>query len=80
MTFSLCLIGIPWLEWPAFLAIAFIVSRIMDIIKPPPARESQALASGIGIVMDDVLANIYALIVNHLIWRYAIVKFVLATT
>ena len=66
------------MTWPAFLVIAFIVARIMDILKPPPARESQALAGGIGIVVDDIFANIYALVLNHLIWRYAIERFVLS--
>ncbi len=78
LMFPICLIGIPFMTWPAFLVIAFIVARIMDLLKPPPARAAQALAGGIGIVMDDVLANVYALVINHLIWRYAIERFVLA--
>lgn len=77
LTFPICLIGIPFMTWPAFLVIAFIVSRIMDILKPSPAREAQALSGGVGIVTDDVFANIYALVINHLIWHFAVQKFVL---
>lgn len=39
---------------------AFIVFRIFDVIKPPPARwMERRLPGGIGIVMDDVMAGIY---------------------
>lgn len=39
---------------------AFIVFRILDVIKPPPARwMERRLPGGIGIVMDDVMAGIY---------------------
>jgi phosphatidylglycerophosphatase A len=43
----------------------------MDIIKPPPARQLQALRGGWGIVADDVMSSLYALAVNHAIWRVA---------
>jgi phosphatidylglycerophosphatase A len=68
LTFPICLIGIPWVEHVWFLGIAFVVSRIMDIIKPFPARRLQDLHGGLGITVDDVIANIYALGVNWGIW------------
>lgn len=67
-TFLICVLGIPWMEHPWFLAVAFVVNRVMDIIKPPPARQSQSLSGGLGIVLDDVLACGYALLVNHGLW------------
>ena len=43
-----------------YVLIAFVVFRIMDIIKPYPARQWQELHGGIGIVIDDVVAGIYS--------------------
>jgi len=34
LTFPLCVLGMPWLEHPWLLAVAFVVNRAMDIIKP----------------------------------------------
>ena len=39
--------------------VGFVVFRILDIIKPPPARQVEALSGGWGIVADDVIAGIY---------------------
>ncbi|MDI6775001.1 MAG: phosphatidylglycerophosphatase A [Verrucomicrobiota bacterium] len=68
LTFPLCVIGLPWPEHPWLLAVAFVVNRLMDIVKPPPARRLQKLAGGAGIVADDVISCLYALAANHLIW------------
>ena len=46
---------------------AFIVWRILDIIKPPPARNLEKLKGGLGIMIDDVISGIYTLIIMHLI-------------
>ena len=43
--------------------VGFFVFRILDIIKPPPARRIEALPGGWGIVADDVVVGIY----GHLI-------------
>lgn len=43
--------------------VGFFVFRILDIIKPPPARQAEALPGGWGIVADDVVVGIY----GHLI-------------
>lgn len=39
--------------------VGFVVFRILDIIKPPPARQVEALPGGWGIVADDVVVGIY---------------------
>ncbi len=39
--------------------VGFFVFRILDIIKPPPVRQAEALSGGWGIVADDVVAGIY---------------------
>jgi len=46
---------------------AFILFRLFDIWKPYPIRRLEGLESGLGIMADDVLAGIYALIVNSLL-------------
>jgi phosphatidylglycerophosphatase A len=43
-----------------FMIIAFILFRIFDIMKPYPARRMEKLPAGWGIVMDDIIAGIYA--------------------
>jgi len=47
--------------------IAFVVWRTLDIIKPFPARKSESLEGGLGIMMDDIISAIYSLIIVHLI-------------
>ncbi len=49
----------------ALVAVIFLISRITDILKPSPARQLQAVRGGLGIVLDDLVADIYAWI---LIW------------
>jgi phosphatidylglycerophosphatase A len=72
MTFPVCMIGLPLS--PLMLVIAFVTSRICDIVKPAPARGLQRLKSGLGIVIDDVIANVYCLAINHAIY-WALVKY-----
>lgn len=47
--------------------LAFIVWRTLDIIKPFPAKKSESLEGGLGIMMDDIISAIYSLIIVHLI-------------
>ena len=68
LCFPLALVGIPFQQYWLFVAFAFVVARGFDIVKITPAREAQSLQGGLGIVLDDAAANVYALIVNHLAW------------
>lgn len=52
------LIAIP--KTTKLMIIAFLLFRVFDIIKPFPARRSERLPGGWGIMMDDVIAGIYA--------------------
>ncbi|UCF63511.1 MAG: phosphatidylglycerophosphatase A [bacterium] len=47
--------------------IAFILFRIFDIFKPPPINASQKFRAGWGIMMDDVVAGLYTLIIMQLL-------------
>jgi phosphatidylglycerophosphatase A len=42
--------------------LALILFRIFDILKPPPIRQLERLPEGTGIMLDDVAAGIFALI------------------
>lgn len=44
------------------LVTAFLLFRLFDIWKPFPARESQALTGGVGVMADDLIAGVYALV------------------
>ncbi len=45
----------------------FLLWRVLDIIKPPPARNLERLEGGIGIMIDDVISGLYTLIIMHLV-------------
>lgn len=44
------------------LVTAFLLFRLFDIWKPFPARESQALTGGMGVMVDDLIAGLYTLV------------------
>ena len=55
---------------PILTAIwAFLFSRIMDIVKPPPGRLLERLPAGWGILLDDVVASLYAAALLHILAR-----------
>jgi phosphatidylglycerophosphatase A len=64
------LIAVP-LAWKTFVA-GFILFRGFDIVKPPPVRQLERLAEGTGIVLDDVAAGLYGLIVMHLLLHFGL--------
>lgn len=51
-----------WWEFP----LAFFLFRGFDVLKPFPINRLQSLPGGVGIVLDDLLAGIYALVVMAL--------------
>ena len=57
----LVLVAAP-LDWRAYLA-AFLLFRVFDIVKPWPVRAiERRVAGGLGIMLDDVAAAIYAIL------------------
>jgi phosphatidylglycerophosphatase A len=61
---------------PAAWITAFALFRAFDIWKPWPVRQLEQLPGGTGIVMDDVMAGIYAALVLYLAgWNNSISKF-----
>lgn len=51
------------------VVIGFFLFRLFDIVKPPPSRQSERLKGGLGVVMDDVVAGVYANILLQIISR-----------
>ena len=45
------------------LLAGFLLFRVFDIVKPWPARQLEGLPAGWGIMLDDVAAGVYALLV-----------------
>ncbi|HZR66868.1 MAG TPA: phosphatidylglycerophosphatase A [Terriglobales bacterium] len=56
-------------SWKTVLA-GFILFRGFDILKPPPARQLERVPEGAGIVLDDIAAGIYALLVMQLLFHF----------
>lgn len=50
-----------------FVATAFVIWRLLDIIKPFPARLAEKIKGGTGIILDDVIAAFYTLLIVHII-------------
>jgi phosphatidylglycerophosphatase A len=51
------------------IAAAFVLFRLADIAKPPPARGLQRLPAGWGILIDDLIAGVYA---AAALWLFAL--------
>ncbi len=60
--------GTGWLP----LLSCFLLFRIFDIIKPFPIKKVETLPEGWGIVMDDLVAAVYAGVIINL---YLLLKF-----
>jgi phosphatidylglycerophosphatase A len=50
-----------------YVVIGFFLFRFFDIFKPPPIRRLERVRGGYGVVLDDVVAGLYANIVLHII-------------
>jgi phosphatidylglycerophosphatase A len=50
-------------------AAAFLLFRLLDVTKPPPARAAESLPGGVGVVADDLVAGLYANLIGQLLWR-----------
>jgi len=60
MTFLL----VPMVD-PVVVLIGFVLNRLFDITKVPPARQCEALPEGWGIMIDDWVAGMYSGVVLY---------------
>lgn len=67
----IALIGVP-LVWK-YMIVSFILFRGFDILKPFPLRRLEMLPRGTGIMMDDVGAGLYALLLMQL-WLHFVAR------
>src|SRR6266568_3579126 len=56
------------------LVLGFILFRGFDIVKPPPLRHLEKLREGVGIVLDDVGAGLYALACMQIVLHFGLLK------
>lgn len=64
MLYPIATIGLPLIEHPWLILATFVIVRILDILKLPPARQIQYLPEGWGIVADDFASQLYALLAS----------------
>jgi phosphatidylglycerophosphatase A len=46
---------------PVVVAVGFVLFRVFDVVKPFPANVAQRLPGGVGVMVDDLIAGLYAL-------------------
>lgn len=78
-TAGVCL---PLLLWPTlptgfveaalYCGGAFVLFRLSDIIKPWPARQLEKLPHGWGVLIDDLMAGVYAMVAMQVILRFVL--------
>ena len=58
MGFLITMLGVP--ATLRAMILGFILFRFFDIAKPPPIRRLERVGGGYGVVLDDVMAGVYA--------------------
>lgn len=65
MCISLCFVPVRW----PYLLGGLVLFRLFDIIKPLYIRRMEQLKGGWGVMMDDVVAGVYAnLLLQIIVW------------
>jgi phosphatidylglycerophosphatase A len=74
LTFPLAALALAGFRRPGVGLVAlFVVSRVLDSLKPAPALLAGSLPGGAGIVADDLIANLYAALLAvslRRLWRW----------
>jgi len=53
----------------AVAVVGFLMFRLFDIVKPPPVRQLERVSGPWGVLLDDIMAGVYANIVLQVVWR-----------
>ena len=57
----IAILPFAFLAWWEYMA-AFVLFRLFDIFKPWPVRQLEAIGGGLGVMLDDAAAGLYALL------------------
>jgi phosphatidylglycerophosphatase A len=52
---------------PIIIITVFIIWRIFDIIKIYPANSAEKLEGGLGIMLDDIIAGLYSMVLGYIL-------------
>ncbi len=63
----LSLFLVPYNFW--IMILGFILFRIFDIIKPPPAKAIEKFSGAFGVMFDDIIAAIYTNFILQVVCR-----------
>lgn len=63
--FPITLIAIP--AYWYYVISAFVLFRFFDILKPWPIRKLESVPGGLGVMLDDIAAALYVLLILHLV-------------
>ncbi|MDN3562483.1 phosphatidylglycerophosphatase A family protein [Vreelandella neptunia] len=69
VAFPLAVIGLAGARHPAVIALAFVVYRFFDGLKPPPIHLAEYVHGGFGIVLDDVIAALVTWVVIAIVLK-----------
>lgn len=69
---------LPLEDWsrPGILLTGFLLNRLFDISKPPPARQLERLPAGLGIMADDWAAGVYSCLSLHVLLNWILPRLV----
>lgn len=70
VAFPLVVMGVSAARKPWVMAMAFVIYRFFDVMKPPPIHLAEMASGGLGIVLDDVLAAAVSFIVLALLLKW----------
>jgi phosphatidylglycerophosphatase A len=65
---SMCLVYLFIKPSWGMLILGFIIFRVFDIVKPPPARKVQEFSGSRGVMLDDIIAACYTVAVLFVIY------------
>lgn len=74
LTYLLLPLGDARRHWLMVAVVGFIAFRLLDIIKPSPARRLERLPLGWGVLVDDLVAAVYANLACQLLLRLWLLK------
>lgn len=63
MLVTLLVVPISWTT----AILGFLVFRVLDVVKPYPARQFERLHGGMGMMADDAMSAVYGNVVMHLL-------------